>query len=46
MPDSPVPFLARDTTPMARLLLPSPALGGCIHLGVERNTRGCDETSA
>lgn len=26
---------------LARLLLPRPRLGGCIHLGVERDTRGC-----
>lgn len=26
---------------MSRLLLPSADLGGCIHLGVERDTRGC-----
>lgn len=33
-------------TPVARLLLPRPALGGCVYLGVERDTRGCALTDA
>lgn len=32
---------AAAASPMARLLLPPTDLGGCIHLGVERDTRGC-----
>ena len=29
------------TTPLARLHVPSPALGACLLAGVERDTRGC-----